>query len=427
MKPSEKRDFTSPEIARRWREMTGSIPDAVELVFSYSLFSAGEPINIQLAGINYDELQIAAQELKGALAEYPGVFDITDSYRAGKQEVKLDIKPEAETLGLSLLNLARQVRQAFYGEEAQRIQRKRDDVRVMVRYPATERRSLGDLENMRIRVPGGSEVPFSVTAEAKIGRGYAAIKRTDRKRTISVTANVDENKGNSNEIIASVTGSALPKILSKYPSVSYSLEGAQREQQETMAGLGRGYLIALLLIYILLAIPFKSYSQPLIVMCAIPFGIVGAIWGHVIMGMDLTILSMFGIVALAGVVVNDSLVMVDFINRERASGLPLAQAIREAGIARFRAILLTSLTTFLGLTPLLLERSVQAQFLIPMAISLGFGVMFATFITLILVPVGYYILEDSKLVVYRLIGKSIPEPDRLLEEAKTKGSLVAGS
>mgnify|MGYP002624270188 CR=1 FL=1 len=297
----------------------------------------------------------------------------------------------------------------------------------MVRYPAAERRSLSDLENMRIRVPGGGEVPFSVAAEAELGRGYAAINRTDRKRTISVTANVDENVGNANEIVASVQSSALPKILSKYPTVSYALEGQQREQQETMAGLFDGYLIALLLIYILLAIPFRSYSQPLIVMSAIPFGLVGAIWGHVIMGMELTILSMFGIVALAGVVVNDSLVMVDFINRKRAGGQPLAIAIREAGVARFRAILLTSLTTFLGLTPLLLERSVQAQFLIPMAISLGFGVIFATFITLVLVPVGYFILEDAKAATYRLIGKTAPENDRILEQPSSKGSLVAGS
>ena len=421
--PSEERDLTSPEIAKRWRGLTGPIPDAVELVFSYSLFSAGEPINIQLAGSDYNQLQTAAQELKAAVGEYPGVFDVTDSYRAGKQEVKLKIKPEAESLGLTLFDLARQVRQAFYGEEAQRIQRNRDDVRVMVRYPEEERRSLSDLENMRLRVPGSAEVPFSVAAEADLGRGYAAINRTDRKRTISVTANVDDNVGNANEIMASLQKTALPAILDKYPSVSYSLEGQQREQQETMAGLFDGYLIALLLIYILLAIPFKSYSQPIIVMSAIPFGIVGAIWGHVIMGMDLTILSMFGIVALAGVVVNDSLVMVDFINRERANGLPLATAIREAGIARFRAILLTSLTTFLGLTPLLLERSLQAQFLIPMAISLGFGVIFATFITLVLVPVGYYILEDGKVRLLQLVGKSSPE----LDQPETQGQLIAGS
>lgn len=421
--PSEERDLTSPEIAKRWRGLTGPIPDAVELVFSYSLFSAGEPINIQLAGSDYNQLQTAAQELKAAVGKYPGVFDVTDSYRAGKQEVKLKIKPEAESLGLTLFDLARQVRQAFYGEEAQRIQRNRDDVRVMVRYPEEERRSLSDLENMRLRVPGSAEVPFSVAAEADLGRGYAAINRTDRKRTISVTANVDDNVGNANEIMASLQKTALPAILDKYPSVSYSLEGQQREQQETMAGLFDGYLIALLLIYILLAIPFKSYSQPIIVMSAIPFGIVGAIWGHVIMGMDLTILSMFGIVALAGVVVNDSLVMVDFINRERANGLPLATAIREAGIARFRAILLTSLTTFLGLTPLLLERSLQAQFLIPMAISLGFGVIFATFITLVLVPVGYYILEDGKVRLLQLVGKSSPE----LDQPETQGQLIAGS
>lgn len=425
--PAENRNLSSPEIARRWRELTGPIPDAVELVFSSTLFSAGEDINIQLAGLDYQALQSATAELKAALAEFPGVYDLTDSYRAGKQEVKIRLKPGAEAFGVTLLDLARQVRQAFYGEEAQRIQRGRDDVRVMVRYPEAERKSLGDLENMRVRLPNGNEIPFSVVAETGLGRGYSTISRTDRMRTISVTASVDEEQGNANEIIRTVTRTVLPQILARYPGVTYSLEGAQREQMETLAGLARSYVIALLLIYILLAIPFKSYSQPLIVMSAIPFGIVGAIWGHIIMGMDLTIVSMFGVVALAGVVVNDSLVMVDFINGERNKGLPLAKAIREAGLARFRPILLTSLTTFLGLTPLLLEKSLQAQFLIPMAISLGFGVMFATFITLLLVPVGYYLLEDGKLTLYRLLGKPIPAADRLLAESDVKGRLSPGA
>ena len=408
--PSEVRGIPSPEIARRWREITGAIPDIEELSFTSSLFSAGEAINIQLAGANYENLQLATDELKNLIAQYPGVFDITDSFSDGKQEIKLKIKPEAEALGLTLADLARQVRQAFYGEEAQRIQRGRDDIRVMIRYPADERKSLGSLENMRVRLPGGVEIPFSSAAEATIGQGFSTISRTDRKRTISVMADVDVTKGNANEIMQDITANVLPGLLAKYRGVTYSLEGEQAEQQETMGGLARGFVFALLIIYILLAIPFRSYWQPFVVMSAIPFGIVGAIWGHLFMGMNLTILSGFGLVALTGVVVNDSLVMVDFINRARAKGHPLLIAIREAGAARFRPITLTSVTTFAGLTPLLLEKSLQAQFLIPMAISLAFGVLFATFITLVLVPSIYHIFEDARIWVYGKLGRTVVDP-----------------
>ena len=403
---AEIREISSPEIARRWRELTGIIPDAEEVTFSSSLFSAGDAINFQLSGTDYDQLQIAAEDLKGYIAQYPGVFDISDSFREGKKEIKLKIKPEAETLGLTLSNLARQVRQAFYGEEAQRIQRGRDDIRVMVRYPESERRSIGDLENMRIRIPGGVEVPFSLTAEAEEGIGFSSIKRTDRKRTINVTADVDVSKGNSNEIVADIVLNVMPDFLERNQGITYGLEGEQNEQQETMQGLARGFMTALLFIYILLAIPFKSYIQPIVVMLAIPFGLIGAIMGHVIMMRDLTMISVFGIVALSGVVVNDSLVFVDFINRKRKGGLPLKDAILEAGTSRFRPIMLTSLTTFAGLTPLLIEKSMQAQFLIPMAVSLGFGVLFATLISLILVPSTYHMVEDMKVFVRtKVLGK----------------------
>jgi multidrug efflux pump subunit AcrB len=313
---------------------------------------------------------------------------------------------------LTLADLGRQVRQAFYGEEAQRVQRGRDDVKVMVRYPAAERRSMGDLEHMRIRTPSGAEVPFSVAAHAEVGRGFASIQRKDRQKVVNVTADVDVKTANANEIIADLTASVLPEILADHPRVGYSLEGEQREQAETMSGLGSSFLFAMMMIYILLAIPFKSYTQPLIVMSAIPFGIVGAVWGHMILGMNLTMLSMFGVVALTGVVVNDSLVMVDFINKMRDRGKPIAEAIREAGAQRFRPILLTSVTTFLGLTPILLEKSLQAQFLIPMAVSLGFGVLFATFITLMLVPVLYLILNDAMNGFHRLLGRE-PQPKEL--------------
>jgi multidrug efflux pump subunit AcrB len=411
---AESRDITSEEVAERWREMTGDITDVEELVFSSSMFSTGDPIDIQLKGSDYDELQQAAVELKAIIATYPGTFDISDSYRSGKQEIKLKLKPQAEALGLTLNDLARQVRQGFYGEEVQRIQRGRDEIRVMVRYPKGQRQSLSNLENMRVRLPGGEEIPFSIAAEVEQGYGFSSISRTDRMRTINITSSLDLSISNANEIIADIQKNVMPDVIQKYPSVRYSLEGEQAEQQESMAGIMEGFMIALLLIYVLLAIPFSSYLQPFIVMSAIPFGIVGALWGHIFMGMDLSIMSMFGIVALTGVVINDSLVLVDVINRERKEGHSLMEAIGKAGVSRFRPIILTSVTTFAGLTPLLLEQSPQAQMLIPMAVSLAFGVMFGTFITLILVPVIYYSQEDVKRVFKKKIGKRAAEPE--LEE-----------
>ncbi len=406
LEPAEERNTTSNEIAQLWREATGAIPDAVELSYSASIFSPGSPIHVQLTGPDIEQLRRAADVLKQRLGQYPGVFDITDSFRAGKREVQLKLRPAAEPLGLRLSDLARQVRQAFYGEEAQRIQRGRDEVRVMVRYPENERTSLGNLETMRIRTPSGDAVPFSEVAEASMGRGFASIQRTDRRRSVDVTADVDATRNNANIVLADLEENILPAILGDHPGVRYTLEGQQQEQRETMSGLARGFAIALLVIYALMAIPFRSYVQPMIVMAAIPFGLVGAVWGHMIMRMDLTIMTMFGIVALTGVVVNDSLVLVDFVNRNRASGLRLQKAVREAGALRFRPILLTSLTTFMGLTPLLLERSMQARFLIPMATSLAFGVMFATFVTLVIVPCGYVILEDLRALGRRIVRRS---------------------
>ncbi len=402
--PAEQRvGLSSESLARRWRELTGAIPDVVELSFSASIFSAGEDINVELVGRDLEKLRSASARLRQRLGEYTGVYEISDSFRDGKKEVKLSIKPEAETLGLTLSDLGRQVRQAFFGEEAQRIQRGRDDVRVMVRYPAEERRSLGDMENMRIRTPDGREVPFSQVAAVEMGRGYSSIKRVDRRRAINVIADVDASQASPGSIIADLRANVLPEILADFPGVTYSFEGQSAQQRDTMGGLKRGFALALLGIYALLAIPLRSYTQPFIIMSAIPFGLVGAVAGHVIMGINLTILSMFGIVALAGVVVNDSLVMVDFINRKRQENESLAVAVREAGVARFRPILLTSVTTFAGLYPLIAEKSLQAQFLIPMAVSLAFGVVFSTVISLMLVPAGFMVLDDIRglLVRYR--------------------------
>ena len=442
--PAETRAYTSEQLGLLWREMTEPIPEAIEVNFQMSVMNPGDDVDVQLAGPDLEQLRAAADEVKRRLTEYAGVYEISDSFRAGKVEMQLDIKPAAETLGLTLQDLGRQVRQAFYGEEAQRIQRGRDDVRVMVRYPRDDRRSLGDLENMRIRTPNGSEVPFSQVALVEPGRGFASIKRVDRNRAVNVTASVDPALSSAGAVIGDLQARILPEVLADYPGVFYTFEGAQAEQVEAVGGLQRGFFLALFLIFALLAIPLRSYMQPLIIMAAIPFGLVGAIWGHMMMRLDVTMMSMFGLVALTGVVVNDSLVMVDFINRSRrahagggdeAAGRPhaspaiesaaLQRAIREAGGNRFRPILLTSLTTFFGLAPLMLERSMQAAFLVPMAVSLAFGVLFATFITLILVPTAYLILDDVQRTLRRAFGRQAPAfaPDA---PPVTGDDLVAG-
>ncbi|MEE2638418.1 MAG: efflux RND transporter permease subunit, partial [Acidobacteriota bacterium] len=308
--------------------------------------------------------------------------------------MKLGIRPAAEMLGLTLQDLGRQVRQALFGEEAQRIQRQRDDVRVMVRYPREERRSIGDLANMRIRIPTGAEVPFSQVAVVEPGRGFSSIRRVDRNRAVNVKAAVDPSVTSAAQVIGDLDTRILPEVLARYPGVRYTFEEAQAEVADGLGGLFRGFTMALFLIFALLAVPLRSYVQPLIIMSAIPFGLVGAVWGHLLMGLDVTMMSMFGLVALTGVVVNDSLIMVDFINRHRSEQSDVRVAVRTAGMSRFRPILLTSFTTFFGLVPLMLDRSFDASFVIPMGVSLAYGVLFATFITLILVPTTYMILED---------------------------------
>ncbi|MFQ5505029.1 MAG: efflux RND transporter permease subunit [Planctomycetota bacterium] len=392
--PSERRKISSKAIARRWRELTGPIPGATELAYSASLMPAGEAINIQLSSNDTEELNEACRRLVAELGRYQGVHDIADSFRIGKEEVRLTMRPEAEQLGLRLSDLAVQVRQAFWGEEAQRIQRGRDDVAVMVRLPRGERRSLQGLENLRIRTRERAEVPLSTVAELHLDRGLAVISRADRRRSVNVTADVDTDQANANEILRKLTKDFLPELESEFAGLGYSFEGQERNNREFMRDMLQQGIVCLVVIFALLAIPLRSYVQPMIIMSVIPFGIIGAIWGHVLMGMDLTMMSMIGLIALTGVVVNDSLVVVDFVNRRLRLGESLEQAIRTAGAARFRPILLTSLTTFASLTPMLLERSIQAQFLIPMAVSLGFGIIFATVITLFFVPCVYQILND---------------------------------
>lgn len=428
MVPAATRDFTAAAVVSKWRELVGDIPGTVELTFSSESATGGNAIDVELVGTDLGQLESATRELKTALADFAGVIDIGDSNIEGKRELKLKIRSRGEALGLRLDDVAGQVRQGFYGDEIQRLQRGKNEVKVFVRYPEEERKSIANLENMKIRTPEGAEVPFSEVATAEFGRAYASIQRTDGQRAIRVTADVDKTTGaNANEVVAALTAGsversrgqqwrvnianwvrtqrglaprpepekgALYEITRKYPGVSYSFEGEQKDQAKSVTEIGEKFIIALLGMYVLLAIPLRSYVQPLIVMSVIPFGLVGAIAGHMLMGFSLSIMSMCGIVALAGVVVNDSLVLVDYVNRHVASGNSLHDAAREAGAARFRPILLTSLTTFVGLMPMVLETDIQAKFLIPMAVSLSFGILFATVITLFLVPCVYLMLED---------------------------------
>ena len=385
--------LSSALIRDRWREKVGRIPDALELTFISDAFTAGDAINFRLEGRNEDNLKTAASQLREELARYPGVFDISDSFRAGKQEVQIQIRERGKTLGLTLIDIATQVRQAFYGAESQRIQRGSDDIRVMVRYPEDERQSLGNLEDMLIRTPGGAEVPFLSIASFTLGSSYSSINRQDGRRVITVRADIDRTVTKPDvvraEIIAKYAGDWARQL-----DVEIVVGGEGEEQMRSMDDLLNTFPLAMLVIFALLAIPLKSYLQPLIIMSVIPFGAIGAIAGHFIMGADLVFFSMLGIIALSGVVVNASLILVVTINRLRDEGLGMVEAVSEAGMLRFRPIVLTSVTTFIGLVPLMMTANPATFFIVPMAISLAFGVLFATIITLFLVPSLYVILHD---------------------------------
>jgi multidrug efflux pump subunit AcrB len=390
------RDIGTGEMQRRWREAVPALPGVVELAFHNSMAQSGKPLEIELRGGDLAALSAAAADLKARLAAYPGVFDAADSFRGGKPELQFRLLPSAESLGLTLADVARQVRQAFHGEEAQRIPRGREDVRVVVRYPSEERRSLADVERLRIRAADGTAVPFASVAEASLGQGFSSIQRVDRERTVVVTADVDVAVASPNAVAAELVAHDLP-ALERQHGVRAAFAGEQAEQRDFLAAMGRGQLVALIVIYALLAVPLRSYVQPLVIMLVIPFGAVGAALGHLILGYDLTMYSVIGIVALSGMVVNASLVLVDDVNQRRGAGDRLIDAVRGAGRGRLRAIFLTELTTFVGLVPMMFERAMFARFMIPLAISLAFGVVFASVITLLIVPCAYVILEDLQL------------------------------
>ena len=418
--PLAERDYISAEeVVLRWRNAVGQIPDAVKLSFDAAAFSVGSPIEYQLQGRDVDRLRQAAEELKAELTRYTGVFDISDSFRSGKQEIQLTLLPEARNLGLTLADLASQVRAAFYGNESQRVQRGKDDVRVMVRFPESERKSIGNLEDMYIRTPDGNEVPFYSVAKFELSRGYSSISRLDGRRTVTVQAEVDRAQIAPEEVAGSVDAEVIPALEAKYSDIEFSMGGEQEERATALLGLAIGCAFSLVVIYALLAIPLRSYLQPLVVMGVIPFGAVGAIVGHYLLNVQLMFFSALGIVALSGVVVNASLVLVDYANRQRREGVPIERAILTAATIRFRPILLTSVTTFVGLIPLMSTSTPATAPFLPMAVSLAWGVLFATFITLLLVPCLYLIVDDWNNLLRR-IGQAGRRP-RMLDEPASGG------
>lgn len=395
------RTYSSQEVVNAWRKEIGVI-SGVKSLEIYALGPGnGNDLRIELSSSNYLELANAAEELKSKTANYSGVYDVKSSYDEGSGELQLQLTDLAYSLGLSSNDVARQLRYAIYGYEVQRIQRGKDEVRVKVRYPEEFRNNISDLQKFRIHEPNGDSIPLELIANTKAVQSLSNITRIDKKRVVSVSGRIDKQKTSTSEVITDLQDNYLLTLKEKYPDLTITLGGASKEQNTAMSSLIKGFLLSLILIYSLLAIPLKSYLQPVMIMSVIPFGIIGAIFGHYLIGIPLGLLSFFGILALSGVVVNDSLVLVNRYNEFKSKGMDYFEAITLAAQLRFRAILLTSVTTFMGLSPLVFETSLQAQFLIPMAVSLAFGILFATVITLLIVPILVGVLEHMKGNLYK--------------------------
>ncbi len=408
---AENRQISSTEFEKAWRAAAGDLPGPRSLTFSAQLIDLGAPVQVEISHPDTAVLTRAVGEVQSELRAYAGVFDVRNDQEIGKREVELRLKPRARTLGVTLDDLGRQVRAAFFGAEALRIQRGREEVRVYVRLPEDERNTLADIRRYRIVTPSGAAIPLSEAADVSFGSAPSTIRRVNGRRIVTVMAEVDRSVITGQEANTELTGSILPEAQARYPALRYGFGGEQREQARALGGMMRGFLLAVFVIYALLAIPFRSYVEPLIIMAAVPFGFVGAVVGHLVMGLELGMLSLFGLVGLSGVVVNDSLVLLDFVNAEHRSGKPLPEAILTAAKIRFRPILLTSLTTFLGVFPLIIERSLQARFLVPMAVSLGVGILFATAIIMVLVPALTMLQHRVTERVREWRGRRVPAPE----------------
>ena len=403
--PSEERDIDAVKLSNWLREALGPIEGARSFIINETAGPPGlAPLEVELSGKNLDKLRMAAEQVKIGLQSIDGVFDVRDSFNAGGTEFNIQVTPEGQSLGLGNVDLAAQVRQAFYGMEVQRVQRGRDEIRVFVRLDRADRSMLGAINDLWISLPNGTSVPFPVVGRIEEYSGLSVINRIDMRRVVSVSANFDKSKVEPGEVLNILRSQTIPEVNDNFPDVRIDFGGEAEQQSNTSDTLGLATLFVMILIYSALAIPLKSYGQPLLIMSVIPFGVVGAFAGHFIMGFDLSIISIIGIIGLIGVVVNDSLVMVDFINHYKAAGHGWREAVMKAGPTRFRAVFLTSLTTFVGLAPIQLERSLQAQFVKPMATSLAFGILFSTVVTLVLIPVLYFVAKDLQHWAKRLIG-----------------------
>ena len=412
---SEQREFDSAEFVAAWEDNTPAVAGVEALIFDASTGpAAGAAVDAEISHESQEVRAAASAELASVLRTYPSLTNVVNSWASGKPQLDYSLKSEARTVGITGNDLARQLRSAFYGAEALREQRGRHEMKVMVRLPRDQRGSEHDLDQLMVRTMGGQPVPLSQVADLERNRAPTDIGRVDGRRVVNVTADLAPGVKSSSDVLASLSDEVFPELKEKYPGLQVQLVGEQQEQAEVFAALGQNYLLALFIMFALLAVPFKSYVQPVVVMAAIPMGIVGAVLGHLVMGFEMSIISMFGVVALSGVVVNDSLVLIDATNGYRRDGASAHDAIVQGGKRRLRPILLTSLTTFFGLAPMIAETSMQARFLIPMAISLGFGVLFATFVILLLVPALYLIVEDFSLFM-QWVWSDDPEPQEETE------------
>ncbi len=417
---SENRDWHTQDILVAWENEVGALPGAISQKFTgLETGPPGAGIEIWLQGEDMPTLLAVAEELKTVLRDYQGVYQVQDDYRPGKNELRFDLKPEARTLGLTLEDLARQVYAGYFGEEALRIQRGRDDIRVRVRYTEAERRDVSDLADVRIRTPQGAEVPLYSVADVQPGQGFSSISRVNGYKNVKVTAEADNRRANAEEVLADLAANTLPRLEAEYANFTWSFEGAKKDSRDAIGSLMIGFPIAMIGIFLIIATIFRSYLQPIIIMITIPFGIIGAVFGHVAMGLDVTMMSLFGMVALSGVVVNDAIVYIERVNTNLSEGMTFFDSVTLAGARRFRAIFLTTLSTVAGLLPMIWEDDMQAQFLIPMALSIAAGVAFATFLTLVLIPCLLAILNDIRCLAFSLVHKRWPTPEEV-EPATTR-------
>ncbi|MEN8191525.1 MAG: efflux RND transporter permease subunit [Bacteroidota bacterium] len=406
--PGEKRDFSSPELTNSIREKVGMLDGIESLTFGSGGNFAGYPISISLLGNNIAELKSAKTELKNIMTAQPSLKDVTDNDPSGIKEIKIQLKKNAYLLGLNLQAVMSQVRYGFFGLQVQRFQRGQDEIKVWVRYTKENRSSIKNLDDMRIITPSGNRVPFSEIANYEIQRGEVAINHLDGKREIRISADLKSPKDSPTDILNGIKKNVLPEILAKYPSVVVSYEGQNREAQKTKDSLGSVGFVILMLIYVVMAFTFRSFGQPILLMLMVPFSLIGIVFGHFVHGLPINILSWLGIIALIGIMVNDGLVLVGKFNGYLKEGLKFDEALLQAGISRFRAIFLTSITTVAGLSPLLLEKSRQAQFLQPMAISISYGIVIATFLTLLMLPLLLSLSNSLKVITRRVLtGKEV--------------------